>query len=100
MKNVEVTPDKCPFMPERKNKACRKALWKRPDGTKSAYCVVHAHKDTPNMEYVACPHEPKNIMPKAFLEHHLKVCPKFMQTSKIEAQPFFKRAINFFCQED
>ena len=91
-----VPPDKCPFIITHKVKACRKALYKRPDGSKSAFCVVHAYQDTPDLEYVACPFEPKNRMPKLHLEHHLTVCPKALEISKIEAQPFFARGINFF----
>ena len=70
------TEGKCPFILERKKKPCRKAPWKRLDGSRSTYCVIHAYLDTPNMEYVTCPWEPKNVMPKEHLEHHLKVCPK------------------------
>ena len=70
-----VEPNKCPFMYEHKRKPCRKALWKRPDLTKSAYCVSHAHLDSPDVKFVNCPHEPFNYMPESGLEHHLKVCP-------------------------
>lgn len=89
-------PGRCPFVIVRKNKPCRKALWKRPDGTKSAYCVMHAFEDTPDIEYETCPFEPKNRMPKAVLAHHLTVCPKALEISKVQAQPFFNKGVNFF----
>ena len=76
---IAVPEGKCPFIITHKIKACRKALWKRPDGTKSAFCVIHAYQDTPEMEYEACPYEPKNRMPKFMMEHHLTVCPKFLE---------------------
>ena len=62
---TNVPPGKCPFIQEKKGKPCRKALWKRPDATKSGFCVVHAYKDTPGLEYAVCPYEPKNVMPKS-----------------------------------
>ena len=93
-----VEPDKCPFVYEHKSKPCRKSFWKRPDGTKSGFCVMHAYKDSPKVKFVNCPHEPTNWMPETALEHHLTVCPKFLQISKVQAQPFFAKGINFFVQ--
>ena len=93
---TNVQPDKCPFIQEKKGKPCRKAPWKRPDATKSEYCVRHAYKDTPDLEYAVCPYEPKNVMLKTQLEHHLTVCPKREMIRKVEEQPFFNKGINFF----
>lgn len=89
-----VRDDACPFMVIAGKRACRKAILKP-----SRYCVVHAYVDTPDLEYVECPYEPKNRFPKYQLEHHLKVCPKALEISKVEAQPFFKKGINFFRQQ-
>ena len=54
----------CPFMLMSKERPCKKSLFKRLDGTKSAYCVVHAYKDSPGIKYAACPYEPLNSMPE------------------------------------
>ena len=37
-------------------------------------------------------------MPKSFLEHHLTVCPKALEISKMQAQPFFNKGVNFFAK--
>lgn len=79
-------------------KACRRAQYTRQDASKSNYCPVHAYVDTPDLEYVTCPLEPKNRFPKHQLEHHITVCPKALELRKIQAQPFFKKGINFFSQ--
>ena len=93
-----VIPGKCPFINRLKKKVCRKELFKKPDGTKSEFCRFHAYQDTPDVEFVFCPYEPKNRLLKTALESHLKVCPKALEISKMETQPFFNKGINFFQQ--
>ena len=60
---ITVHEGQCPFIITHKIKPCRKARYKRQDGSKSKYCVVHAYEDTPDLKYVACPYEPKNTFP-------------------------------------
>ena len=71
-----VTDNSCPFILLQKERPCRKSLYKRPDGTKSGYCIVHAYKDSPDIKYAACPFEPLNSMPEHMLAAHIEVCPK------------------------
>ena len=46
------------------------------------------------MEYVTCPYEPKQVMPKSMLEAHLKLCPKFTQEKRMIALPFYSKDCN------
>ena len=88
----------CPYILPQKQRACKKSAFTRPDGTKSKYCMVHAYIDSPDIEYAACPYEPKNTMPKFLIEQHILVCPKAKELKSLESQPFYKKGINFFNQ--
>ena len=85
----------CPFMIPGKNRPCKRPLLTRPDGTKSAYCNIHAYIDSPDLKYVECPYEPNNMMPEHELEKHLLVCTKAGQIDKTEKLPYFSAGINF-----
>lgn len=73
----------CPFILLNKERPCRKDLYKRPDGTKSRYCIVHAYVDSPGLKYVTCPYEPRFSMPESMLAKHIEVCPKANQLKAI-----------------
>lgn len=84
----------CPFIVFNKERPCRKDLFRRPDGSKSKYCIVHAYVDTPDIKFVTCPFEPKFSMPEYMLAAHVEVCPKAMQLKAIHEQPFYSKGIN------
>ena len=81
----------CQFRLENRNRLCtyRKML----KDTPSKYCIAHAYLDT-NVAYVRCPHEPKQMMPAADLEEHLKVCPKLRAINLLRQQIFFREDCN------
>lgn len=77
-----------------KERPCRKDLFKRPDGTKSGFCIVHAYIDSPGLKYVTCPFEPLFSMPEHMLAKHIEVCPKANQLKVIHQQPFYSKGVN------
>ena len=74
---------------------CNRPVLKKPDGESSAYCINHAYIDSPEINYVTCPFEPKNRMPEHLLENHLKACPKAKMIQDQESQPFHTKGINY-----
>lgn len=86
--------NKCPFIVFNKERPCKKDLFKRPDGSKSKYCIVHAYVDSPDIKFVTCPYEPRFSMPEYLLAQHVLVCPKATQLKAIHEQPFYSKGCN------